>query len=59
MILEVSQKEQNSGLVTKQTESPFQSGDSIEEFQSNEGNTTAVIQTINYEPPTTGKITNF
>ena len=59
MILDVSQKEQNKKLVTKQTESPFQSWESIQEFQSNDGNTTAVNQTINYKLPTTGKITNF
>ena len=59
LILEVSQKEQNRRLVTKQTESPFQSWESIQEFQSNGGNPTAVNQTINYDLPTTGKIANF
>jgi len=34
MIPDVSQKEQNKKLVTKQTESPFQSWESIQEFQS-------------------------
>ena len=59
MILEVAQKEQNKRLVTKQTQGPFQSWESIQEFQSNGGNTTTVNHTINYELPTTGKITNF
>jgi len=59
MILEVSQKEQNKKLVTKQTEGPFQSWESIQEFQSNGDNTTTVNHTINYELPTTGKIANF
>ncbi|TVP40165.1 SRPBCC family protein [Candidatus Nitrosocosmicus arcticus] len=59
MILEVSQKEQNKKLVTKQTEGPFQHWESIQEFQSNGGNTTTVNHTINYELPTTGKIANF
>ena len=34
MILEVAQKEQNKKLVTRQTEGPFQSWESIQEFQS-------------------------
>ena len=60
MILEVSQKEQNKRLVTRQTDGPFQSWESIQEFRSNgNGNTTTVNHTINYELPTTGKIANF
>jgi ligand-binding SRPBCC domain-containing protein len=60
MILEVAQKEQNKKLVTRQTEGPFQSWESIQEFQSNgNGNTTTVNHTINYELPKTGKIANF
>ena len=64
MILEVAQKEQNKRLVTRQTQGPFQSWESIQEFQSNgDGNgnntTTTVNHTINYELPTTGKIANF
>jgi ligand-binding SRPBCC domain-containing protein len=62
MLLEVAQKEQNKRLVTRQTEGPFQSWESIQEFQSNSngnGNSTTVNHTINYELPTTGKIANF
>ena len=60
MILEVSQKEQNKRLVTRQTNGPFQNWESIQEFQSNSnGNTTTVNHTINYELQTTGKIANF
>ena len=59
MILEVSQKEQNKRLVTKQTEGPFQRWESIQEFRSNGGSSTTVNHTINYELPTTGKIANF
>ena len=58
-ILEVTQKEQNKRLITRQTTGPFQSWESIQEFQSNNGNTTTVNHTINYELPTTGKIANF
>lgn len=60
MVLEVAQKEQNKRLVTVQKEGPFQSWESIQEFQSNgNGNTTKVNHTINYELPATGKIANF
>src|ERR1051325_9968296 len=59
MILEVAQKEQNKRLVTKQTQGPFQSWESIQEFQSNGNNSTKVNHTINYELPTAGKIANF
>lgn len=58
-ILEVTQKEQNKRLITRQTTGPFQSWESIQEFQSNNGNTTTVNHTINYELPTTGKIANL
>lgn len=59
MLLEVAQKEQNKRLVTKQTEGPFQSWESTQDFQSNGNNSTKVDHTINYELPTTGKIANF
>ena len=59
MILEVTQKEENKRLVTRQTEGPFQSWESVQEFQSNGNNSTRVNHTINYELPTTGKIANF
>ena len=60
MILKVAQKEQNKRLVTRQTEGPFQSWESIQEFQNNgNDNATRVNHTINYELPTTGKIANF
>src|SRR3989337_3015860 len=59
MILEVAQKEQNKRLVTRQTEGPFQSWESIQEFKSNGDGNTRVTHTINYELPTGGKIANF
>ena len=59
MLLEVAQKEQNKKLVTRQTEGPFQSWESIQEFQNNGNNLTRVTHIINYELPTTGKIANF
>jgi ligand-binding SRPBCC domain-containing protein len=59
MLLEVVQKEQNKRLVTRQTEGPFQSWESTQEFQSNGNNSTKVNHTINYELPTGGKIANF
>ncbi|HKO66126.1 MAG TPA: SRPBCC family protein [Candidatus Nitrosocosmicus sp.] len=59
MILEVAQKEQNKRLVTRQTEGPFQSWESTQEFQGNGNNSTRVTHTINYELPTGGKIANF
>ena len=64
MLLEVVEKEQNKRLVTRQTQGPFQSWESIQEFQSNgdgdsNNTTTTVNHTINYELPTTGKIANF
>jgi ligand-binding SRPBCC domain-containing protein len=59
MILEVVEKEENRRLVTRQTDGPFQSWESIQQFQSNENNSTKVNHTINYELPTTGKVANF
>lgn len=59
MILEVVQKEQNKRFVTRQTQGPFESWESIQEFQSNGNVATLVNHTINYELPTTGKIANF
>ena len=59
MILEVVQKEQNKKLVTRQTEGPFQTWESVQEFQSNGNNSTKVNHSITYVLPTTGKIANF
>jgi ligand-binding SRPBCC domain-containing protein len=59
MILEVVEKEENKILVTRQTDGPFQSWESIQQFQSNGTNSTKVNHTINYELPTTGKVANF
>ncbi len=59
VLLEVSQKEQNKRLVTRQTEGVFQNWESTQEFQSNGDNSTRVTHTINYELPTTGKIANI
>lgn len=59
MILEVVEKEENRRLVTRQTDGPFQSWESTQEFQINGNNSTKVSHTINYELPTTGKVANF
>lgn len=59
MILEVAQKDPNNRLVTRQTDEPFQSWGSIQEFQNNGDTTTVVSHTINYELPTTRKIANI
>ena len=57
MILEVVRKEQNSRLVTKQTQGPFKKWESIQEFQGSNGKT-HIRHTVDYELPTTGKIAN-
>ena len=59
MSLQVAQKEENKRLVTRQTDGPFQSWESIQQFENNGDNSTTVNHTINYELPTTGKIANF
>lgn len=59
MIIEVTQKEPNQRLVTRQTEGPFQSWESIQEFQSNGDKATLINHVINYQLPNTGKIVNF
>jgi ligand-binding SRPBCC domain-containing protein len=59
MTLEVVEKEQNKRLIRKQTEGPFQSWESIQEFQGNGNDSTRVTHIINYELPTGGKIANF
>ncbi len=59
MIIEVTLKEQNKRLVTRQTDGPFESWESIQEFQSNGDKDTLVSHVINYQLPTTGKIVNF
>lgn len=63
MIIEVTQEEQNKRLVTRQTQGPFQSWESIQEFQINvdgdSNTTTRVNPTRDYESPTTGKMANF
>ena len=58
MTLQVTDKEQNKMLVTKQTQGPFKRWASIQEFQGNGTNTTHVNHSIDYELPTTGKIAN-
>jgi ligand-binding SRPBCC domain-containing protein len=59
MTIEVTEKDQNNRLVTRQTEGPFQSWESIQEFQSNGDKATLVRHVINYQLPKTGKIVNF
>ena len=58
MRLQVVDKEQNKRLVTKQTQGPFKSWKSIQEFQGNGTNTTHIKHTIDFELPTSGKIAN-
>jgi ligand-binding SRPBCC domain-containing protein len=58
MRLQVVDKEQNKRLVTKQTQGPFKSWESIQEFQGNGTNTTHIKHTVDYELPTSGKIAN-
>jgi ligand-binding SRPBCC domain-containing protein len=52
MVMEVTDKQQNRRLVTRQTQGPFKKFQSIQEFQGN-GNITHVKHTIEYELPTT------
>jgi ligand-binding SRPBCC domain-containing protein len=59
MILEVTQKEQNKRLVTRQIDGPFESWESIQEFQNNGNTSTMVSHTINYKLPTASKVGNF
>ena len=59
MIIEITEKDQNNRLVTRQTEGPFQTWESIQEFQSNGEKATLVKHVINYQLPKTGKIVNF
>ena len=59
MILEVTQKEQNKRLVTRQTDGPFESWESVQEFQNNGNTSTMVSHTINYKLHTASKIGNF
>ena len=58
MLMEVTDKEQNRRLVTRQTQGPFKKFESIQEFQGN-GDITHVKHTIEYELPTTGKVANI
>ena len=58
MLMEVTDKEQNRRLVTRQTQGPFKKFESIQEFQDN-GDITYVKHTIEYELPTTGKVANI
>ena len=58
MLMEVTDKEQNRRLATRQTQGPFKKFESIQEFQGN-GSITHVKHTIEYELPTTGKVANI
>ncbi|MDN5868099.1 MAG: SRPBCC domain-containing protein [Candidatus Nitrosocosmicus sp.] len=49
----------NKRLVTRQTDGPFESWESIQEFESNGDKATLVSRVTNYQLPTTGKIVNF
>ena len=58
MRLEVTDKEQNRRLVTRQTQGPFKKWESTQEFQGN-GNSTHIRHSIDYLLPTTGKVANM
>jgi ligand-binding SRPBCC domain-containing protein len=57
MKLQVIDKELNRKLVTRQTEGPFKTWESVQEFQAN-GSRTHIRHAIEYELPATGKIAN-
>ncbi|HZI70424.1 MAG TPA: hypothetical protein VFD60_04595, partial [Nitrososphaeraceae archaeon] len=59
MRLQVTDKEENRRLVTKQIQGPFKRWDSIQEFHRNGTSTTHVKHSIDFELPTTGKIANM
>lgn len=59
MILQVTQKEPYKRLVTRQTNGPFESWESIQEFENNGNTSTMVTHTINYKLATTSKVGNF
>ena len=59
MTIEVTQKEQNKRLVTRQIDGPFESWESIQEFQNNGNTSTMVSHTINYKLSTASKVGNF
>jgi ligand-binding SRPBCC domain-containing protein len=59
MRLQVVDKEQNRRLVTHQVQGPFKKWESIQEFQDNDGRSTHIRHTIDYELQTTGKIANM
>ena len=58
MRLEVADKEPNRRLVTRQTEGPFKSWESVQEFQG-DNNQTQVRHVIDYELGTLDKAGNF
>jgi hypothetical protein len=58
MKLEVTQKQENKKLVTRQNEGLVRNWESIQEFQGDRNNT-PVKYAIPYELPTTGKIANL
>lgn len=58
MILEVTDKQQNTRLITEQKTGPFKFWKSTQEFNGS-GNNTHVRHAIDYELPTTGKIASF
>lgn len=55
MTLEVTDKEQNKKLVTRQIQGPFKHWESIQEFQG-DNKTTHIRHIVDYELPTTGKV---
>ena len=58
MRLQVTEKEENRRLVTRQVDGPFKKWESIQEFEGDD-NRTHVRHTIDYEMPTGGKVADF
>ena len=58
MRLQVTDKQQNRRLVTKQIEGPFQRWESTQEFQG-DANRTHVRHVIEYDLPTGSKVADF
>ena len=58
MKLQVTEKEQDRRLVTRQTDGPFKKWESVQEFQGDQSRT-HVRHTIDYELPTMGKVADM
>jgi hypothetical protein len=56
MRMMVVEKWPNNKFMTRQTEGPFKTWESIQEFRGRDENSTHVKHTISYELPATGKV---